>query len=206
MKINFKDKSVLILIGVNLFPIIGVLVFGWDVFEVVMLYVIETVIVGSYNVLKMLFVKGEKKSFTIFFFLIHYNFFIFIQSIFVIVLIGGNNSGDMGPNVGQGFHNLFSLFSIKDFKIAILLIVISQGVAVYKNFIKPKRYKHADLEKLMNEPYKRIFVQQFMVIGGSIVMMTLQAPVSFLIILILVKIFFDLRAYHKTHYITTKSY
>ncbi|RLD80207.1 MAG: hypothetical protein DRJ10_07750 [Bacteroidetes bacterium] len=199
MKINFKDHSVLTLIVVNLFPILGVIIFGWDIFEVVMLYVIETIIIGTYNVIKMLFVKGDKKRFTIMFFIIHYNFFILIQSIFVIVLIGGDNDGNMGPDVGQGFHNLFSLFSFRDFKIAVLLMVISQGIAVYKHFIKPKLYQHADLEKLMMEPYKRIFVQQFMAIGGSFIVMMLQAPMGFLIILILMKTFFDLRAYHKTH-------
>ena len=199
MQFNFKDKSVIILIVVNLFPIIGVIFFEWDIFEVVMLYVIETIIVGTYNVIKMLFVKGDKKRFTIMFFIIHYNFFILIQSIFVIVLIGGDSTDSMGPDIGQGFHNLFSLFSYRDFKVAVLLIVISHGIAVYKNFIKPKLYKHADLEKLMMEPYKRIFVQQFMAIGGAIIAMMLQAPMGFLIILILMKTFFDLRAYHKTH-------
>ena len=206
MKINFKDHSVLTLIVVNLFPILGVIIFGWDIFEVVMLYVIETVIIGSYNVLKMSLVRGDQKRFTILFFIFHYNFFILIQSIFVIVLIGGDNEGNMGPDISQGFHNLFSLFSIRDFKIAVLLIVISQGIAVYKHFIKPKLYKHADLEKLMFEPYKRIFVQQFMAIGGAFIVMMLQAPMGFLIILILMKTFFDLRAHNKLHKIKKEEY
>ncbi|MEN8119271.1 MAG: DUF6498-containing protein [Bacteroidota bacterium] len=196
---NFKDKSVITLIVVNIFPIIGVIFFGWDIFEVVMLYVIETIIVGTYNVLKMSFVRGDQKRFTILFFIFHYNFFILIQSIFVIVLIGGDNAGNMGPDIGQGFHNLFSLFSIRDFKIAVLLIIISHGIAFYKHFIKPKLYRNSDLEKLMFEPYKRIFVQQFMAIGGAFVVMMLQAPMGFLIILILMKTFFDLRAHHKAH-------
>ena len=203
MKINFKDKSVLSLIVANLFPILGVLFLGWDIFEVVMFYVVETVIVGTYNVVKMLYVKGEKKRFTILFFIFHFNFFILIQSIFVIVLIGGDNASDMGPDIGQGFHSLFSLFSNRDFKIGLLVMIISQGISVYRNFIKPKLYQHADLEKLMFEPYKRIFVQQFMAIGGSMIMMTLQAPIGFLVILILMKTFFDLRAYYKTEHNNT---
>jgi len=202
VKINFRDNSVLILIVVNLFPILGVLIFDWDIFEIVMLYVIETIIVGFYNVLKMSFVRSDKKSFTILFFIFHYNFFILIQSIFVIVLIGGDNVDSMGPDIGQGFHNLFNLFSSRDFKIAILLILISYGMATYKNFIKPKMYVNSNLEKLMFEPYKRIFVQQFMTIGGAFIVMALQASMGFLIILILMKTFFDLRAYHKSHNIS----
>lgn len=115
----------------------------------------------------MIYVKGEKKSFTILFFIFHFNFFILIQSIFVIVLIGDNTTSGTGTDIGKGLHNLFALFANRDFKIGLLLILISQGIAVYKNFIKPKLYRHTDLEKLMFEPYKRIFVQQFAVIGAQ---------------------------------------
>ena len=57
IKINLKDKSILMLIVVNLFPIIGVIFLGWNIFEVVILYVLETFIIGLFNILKMFFVK-----------------------------------------------------------------------------------------------------------------------------------------------------
>jgi len=69
MKINFKDHTILILIAVNLFPIIGVIIFNWDIFEIVALYVIETIIIGLYNVVKMGFTEGKAKFGLIPFFL-----------------------------------------------------------------------------------------------------------------------------------------
>ncbi len=187
MKINLKDHSILILIAVNLFPIVGVIIFGWNIFEIVALYVIETIIIGLYNVIKMSFTEGKTKFALIPFFLFHYNFFILIQSIFVVILIGG------------GTDDLFTLFTNRDFIIAICLIFISHGVSLYKNYINSKKYKTIKAETLMVSPYKRIFVQQFMVIGGAFVVMIFDAPMGFLIILIFLKILIDIRAHNKSH-------
>jgi len=187
VKINFKDQSVLILIVVNIFPIFGVIIFGWDIFEIVALYVIETFIIGTYNVIKMGFTESNTKFVLIPFFLFHYNFFILIQSAFVVILIG------------DGIDDLFSLFTNRDFLIAIGLIIFSHGLSFYKNYIKNKEFENMTVEKLMISPYKRIFVQQFMVIGGAFLVLLFNAPMGFLIILIVLKTFLDFRAHNKSH-------
>ncbi|MFM6926505.1 MAG: DUF6498-containing protein, partial [Ferruginibacter sp.] len=95
----FKRKltvSDLLLILVNLIPLYCVWFEGWNASEVFLVYCLETVIIGLVNVLKMasvtLFVKqrdvwenGGSTSmqsgwFFIFFFIIHYGFFVFIQT------------------------------------------------------------------------------------------------------------------------------
>jgi hypothetical protein len=48
------DRSVWVLIGANLIPLVGVLFWGWSTFEVVALYWLENVIIGVINVLKMI--------------------------------------------------------------------------------------------------------------------------------------------------------
>ncbi|OQX99999.1 MAG: hypothetical protein B6I20_09370 [Bacteroidetes bacterium 4572_117] len=187
MKINFKDYSVLTLIGVNIFPIIGVIFFSWDIFEIVMLYVLETFLIGLFNISKMAFTKGNAKFFLIPFFLFHYNFFIIIQSAFVVILLG------------NGTESLIEVLTNSNFIIANILIIVSHGVSMHKNYINRKEYEIIKIEKFMIAPYKRIFVQQFTVIGGAFVVLLLKAPMGFLIILIIMKTFFDLRAHHKSH-------
>ena len=95
----FKRKlsvSDYLLILVNLIPLYCVWFEGWNASQVFLVYCLETVIIGLINVLKMacvvLFVKkmdvwenGGATSmvsgwFFIFFFIIHYGFFVFIQT------------------------------------------------------------------------------------------------------------------------------
>ncbi len=51
--------SAQVLIAVNLLPLIGVFLFDWDVFAIVLLYWAENVILGGINVLKMLTPTGD---------------------------------------------------------------------------------------------------------------------------------------------------
>ena len=46
--------SLIILILVNLLPIFGVIYAGWDIFEIVVLYWFENVVIGLVNVLKII--------------------------------------------------------------------------------------------------------------------------------------------------------
>ncbi len=48
------DASIVVLIGANLIPLAGVLIWGWNTFQVVVLYWLENVIIGGINILKML--------------------------------------------------------------------------------------------------------------------------------------------------------
>lgn len=53
------DRSIWVLIGANLIPLIGVLFWDWSTFEVVALYWLENVIIGAINVLKMITCSPE---------------------------------------------------------------------------------------------------------------------------------------------------
>ena len=198
IQINLKDKSILTLIAVNVFPIIGVIFLGWDIFEVVILYVLETFIIGLFNILKMFIVKDGGKAFLIPFFFIHYNGFILIQSVFVLILIGGEID-ETGFLTEGTIDSLYFTFTNRDFIIAILLIIFSRGVSFFRNFIKKREFENIKLGNLMFAPYKRIFVQQLMVIVGAIIVILFDAPMGLLIILIILKTFLDLRAHNKSH-------
>ena len=217
MKINLKDKSLLILIAVNLFPIIGVLYLGWQPLSVVFLYIIETAIVGLFNVLKILKAKGDpdgnyiepkkldspitdnnniKKSppgcinvLLVPFFLVHY-------SLFVIAQAKGVYS--MAERIGeQGIESL-NFFNF-DYLLNILFIIGSHAYSFQRNFIKKEEYKKASAMKLMFLPYSRIIIQQITVIVGGFLFLYFEAPIIFMLLLIILKIIFDVRAHYKIH-------
>jgi len=47
-------------------------------------------------------------------------------------------------------------------------------------------------------PYKRIFIQQFTIIFGSFLLTAFNSPVFMVIILILLKMFFDIKLFKET--------
>ena len=62
MKRQRPPFSILALIAANLAPLFGVLFFGWDAAAIVLLYWIENLIIGAYNVLMMILVKVKSQS------------------------------------------------------------------------------------------------------------------------------------------------
>jgi hypothetical protein len=54
-----KNASLIALIAANLLPVAGVLLWDWNVFEIVSLYWFENVLIGVINVLKMLTAAGD---------------------------------------------------------------------------------------------------------------------------------------------------
>ena len=54
MKIKILTyPSIFILILANSLPLLGILFFSWDVFSLLFLYWLETIVIGFFNVLKI---------------------------------------------------------------------------------------------------------------------------------------------------------
>ena len=53
------SPSALVLVAANLVPLAGVLFFGWSVFSTLLLFWVENVIVGAFNVLRMLVAQPQ---------------------------------------------------------------------------------------------------------------------------------------------------
>src|SRR3989338_5535015 len=106
-EIGKRDISTISLIIANLIPLMGVLFFNWSLFSILILYWVESAVIGFYTILKMIvssvFSKGERKFsnklmqtravnilykafmiiFQIPFFSIHYGMFMFGHLIFI---------------------------------------------------------------------------------------------------------------------------
>ena len=76
------------LVIANLVPLAGVLVFGWRVFDVLMLYWLENVVIGVINVMRMAMVPGRSKIFLMLFFTVHYGVFCFGHLSAIVGLFG----------------------------------------------------------------------------------------------------------------------
>ena len=171
--------------------LIGVFYFGWKAEIVVIAYFLETIIVGIIHVCKMIMVNSysdvqkqeTSKSYNtitgfaaIPFFMAHYFFFIFMQSIFIFTMLNqlipkGNSSFDV-------FSNYAYLLSQHDILMAFLTLAVTNVAITFKSFVLPGAYKTTTVSKMFFQPYVRIIIQQFvtilagffiMIVGGSIV-------------------------------------
>src|SRR5437016_5532068 len=108
-KLSIGDAFLLI---ANLMPLYGVWFEGWDPRQMFLVYCVETIIMGGYNVLKMIIVTLDRKKdvwetndskflvrgwFFILFFIMHYGLFVFIQTSIFAGVSGLSTHGNFGP-------------------------------------------------------------------------------------------------------------
>jgi hypothetical protein len=199
---DFKRISVIVMIITNLVPIYGVLFMGWQVFPVMFLFWIENVIIGVFNVLKMLVASPDNagqwvgKAFLIPFFCFHYGMFTLVHGIFILVFFGGYmHQGAVMPGISDVFSLIFSL----QIGGAVLALILSHTVSFVTNYIGAGEYKTAGLAELMAQPYGRVVILHLTIIFGGFLVMALGSPVAGLILLIALKTFVDIKAHLKQH-------
>ncbi len=197
-----RTSAVISLILVNLFPIFGVLYWKWEVFPIMLLYWSENIIVGFYNVLRMILAKPEEKIgwlaklFLVPFFIIHYGGFTAGHGLFVIAIFGQSMPGgviDTNPAAVLNFIITSRLY------IAMLALFLSHGYSFLTNYVGKEEYLRTDLQSLMMQPYRRVVLLHITLIIGGFLMVFLQAPVAGLILFVFLKTGMDLRAHFRDH-------
>lgn len=198
-KLNNGDY---LLIATNLIPLLGVWFMGWDPMLMFLVYVCETIIIGLYNVLKMLMATWVKKKdiwenngsrqyvsgyFFILFFVVHYGFFVFVQ---MFLFFGASGIADKYSAIFGSVAELQRIWQQPGIY-ALLSFIIMYGIRTIHDFILTGEYRETSLMRLMFSPYLRIFVQQFVVIAGSI-FLRFGGGKIFMLIFVFVKVFFEI--------------
>lgn len=191
-----------LLMAVNIIPLIGVWFYNWDARQVFLVYCMETVIIGLINVIKMacitLFVRSsdvwennggssmQSGWLFIFFFIFHYGFFVFIQTQLFFGVSGMLPDGSLLMK----YSKIPALLG-HDGKLLLLIFIAYYSMQMVFGFFASGDYKNISMGRLMFEPYMRIFVQQIVVILGSI-FINFGAGKIFIVIFVAAKIFFEL--------------
>jgi hypothetical protein len=192
--------SVLALIAANAVPLLGVLWFGWKVFPLLLLFWFENLIIGAFNVLKMILASPEDakgwalKLFLVPFFSFHYGMFTLVHGVFVIALFGGQfHQGGPSPDLSTAF----AVIREEHLGWAILGLTISHAISFGMNYVGEGEYRRASLDRLMFQPYGRIVVLHLTILGGGFLMVALGSPTIGLVLLVILKIGLDLSAHLK---------
>lgn len=183
--------SYVVLVLANLVPLAGVFLLDWQVFDVLMLYWAENVVIGVINVLRMAVSGRGSKFFLIPFFIVHYGMFCYGH----LAAVTGIFSDAMGAATAREYF--FGMPADVAWQsplwIAIAAIAASHLFSFFGNFIAGEEYRRTTTEKLMNRPYGRIVVLHFAIIIGAALIQWLGSPIMMLVVLVAAKIAFDLR-------------
>lgn len=186
--------------------LLGGLFYGnWNPLVVVFGYFVETIVIGFIHVAKMASVlrwgkaqqsailNSDNKAFNgvfgIVFFMLHYFFFIFVQSVFVFSFFGQKEFGF--EEAFSVFNNYYILLQRKDMQVVLGIIVATQLGAAVMYFFLPRKYDLYTMEQLFLQPYLRILVQQFAAIFTGFIMLLLGGPMAAALVLIAVRLVLD---------------
>ena len=211
----WRQTSAIALVAANLVPVVGVLLWDWHVLSVMLLFWLENVIVGLFNVVKILLAQGEPQEsgavpsgliakaqnvFTAAFFTVHYGMFCAGHGIFLIAMFGRGEAG-LGRNVDfadlpQVVHDVLVRHGLL---LAAVALVVSHGLSFYTHYLKPKAYEGADPGKTMFDPYKRVVILHVVILAGGFAAAVLGASVAPLLLLIALKTIVDLSSHRREH-------
>jgi hypothetical protein len=195
------------LVLANLVPLVGVLALGWDLHSLLVVYWLESGVVGAAFAAKIRRAEGETDPATLpsvrlndrsaasfagvpnqqilGFYLEHYGLFWLVHGVFVL---------------------LFPLmFPVLDFASPSAVAVAFVGLLAYHfvsyrvNFLGDREYEHAGPAALMIEPYRRVLVLHVTVVVGAFVVASVGAPVGALAVMVLAKTLLDLRGHWREH-------
>lgn len=200
-KRKFKPGD-LFLILVNMIPLAGVLFRDWDPKQMFLIYCLETVIIGIFNIVKMLVVIAYEPRrkwnvnqnaqahglFLVLFFIVHYGFFVFVQMALFAGVSGITENGSFGT---FSFIAHIPKLLNPETKIVLYTFIGMYAFQTTIDFILSGKYRLVPLNILMFSPYFRIVIQQFVVILGSF-FLQFGAGKIFMIIFVFVKLAFEL--------------
>jgi uncharacterized membrane protein len=208
--------AVLLLVASNAIPIVGVLFLGWEVQTLLVLYWIESGVVGLINVLKMARAEGPAepsqvrftnvpavpsgcaRAFLIPFFLFHYGLFWVVHGVFVFLLPVFARVGSALPG-RDGTIQPGSSLTAEGLLFAAIALFVSHLVSYYLNFIRGGEYQRVSIRSQMAQPYGRVFVLHLTIIFGGSLIFALGQPIALLLLLVVLKTALDLVLHLRSH-------
>lgn len=178
----------------------GVLAGGWSLFAVMALFWLENVVIGAFNVMKMLFAGalGGRLAFVgalfmSLFFTLHYGLFTVAHGFFVVMLFGREAGiGSGGSMFGSLGRMLGWLLTNREGVIAMLAIIALHGAA-FVRWVTQRAAGVAAAENLFAAPYGRIVVLHLALILGAALVSALNLPQAGVLLLVALKLAYDLK-------------
>lgn len=196
------SPAVIALVLANLIPLYGVLALDWEVFPIMLLFWLENLIIGGFNVLRMLGSEPQEpakwlgKLFLVPFFCFHYGMFTMVHGVFVLGFFGGAfRKGASFPE----WSDVTRLITEQQLWYAVAALLASHAFSFGYNYLWRGEFRTSSLQGLMQQPYGRVVVLHLAILGGGFLIMALKSPTAGLVLLVVLKIILDVRSHRKEH-------
>lgn len=186
----------------------GALGLGWSPFVVMMLFWFENVVIGAFNVVKMLMTGARLGGAGLLagvaigaFFTVHYGLFTAVHGVFVVLLFGGAELGRDAMNGGLGgaaSAMVHSLFAARDGWLAAAAIVLLQLSGLVQ-WLARMREAPPPLKELMSAPYGRIVILHVTLLASGFLVQALKAPLAGALLLVGLKLAYDMVMLGREH-------
>lgn len=191
------------LIMTNVLPLVGALIFGWSVTELVIIYWIENGVIGLYNIPKIILAQGKsdnptrvefggkrrsEKFFLVPFFTFHYGMFWFAHGAIAAEIFLGDQGLDISPWL----------------VIVVMSVIFSHGVSFVTNYIGKQEYITASPNTRMFAVYGRVIILHTTVLIGGFLSEIFGNGAAAAILLILLKTIGDVFTHSLSHSKTYK--
>lgn len=189
--------SAWLLLVVNLVPLAGALWLNWQVLDLLMLFWLENLVIGLFNLVRMATaadrVRVARRIFLMAFFTLHYGGFAFAHGVALLSLFGPSEPGLPGAAA------LWATFQASALRWAALALLISHAVSMIMNDWRSGERQRQSVSSLMTRPYQRVMALHVTILVGGLAVSLLGAPVWALVVLVLVKMAMDLTLHLREH-------
>jgi hypothetical protein len=211
--------SVAALVLANLVPFVGVLALGWELHSLLVVYWLESAVVGALTIPKMVRAAdpdapARPDSFAgladlagaedgtvalvslvalfgrIAFFCVHYGLFWVVHGAFVLRF--------------PTFFADLAWASPRVVATGAVGLLVSHVVSYRRDYVAGREYEQTTPEELMSAPYRRVLVLHLTVLGGAVGAAAVGVPLAALALMVVVKTALDLRGYWREHVRTTR--
>jgi len=197
--------SLAALVLANLVAAVGVLAFGWDPYQLLILYWSETFVIGLWTVPRILLARGQglaaaNKLILVPFFCVHFGVFMVVHLVFIHVLTA---LSWVSPFAGPGFlptaSGEFDLPIDAAVVITILGFLVSHGVSFMLHYIGRGERDRTTPQEAMVRVYPRVIVMHVAILAGGFLMVLLGMGGAALLVLVLAKTLLDAKLHKRSH-------
>lgn len=202
----------LVLVAVDLIPLAGVLWFGWDLLSVLVLFWLESGVIGVINVFKIVRaaaadapnageamrlrgvpVAGGRGCLAAFF-VLHYGIFWLVHGVFVFVLplfagIGSAIRNGAAPQIPQ------TSLTLGGMAVALLGLAAYHVLAYWYVFVGQGEYRRVTPSQQMFAPYGRVVVLHVTILVGAFLVFLSGQPLALVALLVGLKTAIDVLLY-----------
>jgi hypothetical protein len=192
--------SAIVLVAANLVPLYGVAALGWSVFDVLLLFWVENVIVGLLNVARMILASPDDplqwgaKLLFVPFFCLHYGMFTAVHGAFVFGMFGHLKTKGLIEPV-----QWIDTIGAQGLWLPVAALAASHLFSFLWNYVGRGEYRVASAPSLMGKPYARVVVLHLTIIFGGFGVQALGSPLWALLLLVALKTGIDLAAHLREH-------